>query len=155
MSQSVDFAQLVARAGDAIVVSDAQGMITVWNQAAERIFGFSETEALGQSLDLITPERHRARHWAGYEKTMRTGETRYGADLLRVPALHKEGRPLSIAFTVGLLFDAANTVTGITAVIRDDTQRWNEERQMRRRLAELEAGATQTGTTEPGVSAPS
>lgn len=144
MSQSVDFAQLVARAGDGIVVSDAQGIIVVWNQAAERIFGFSEAEALGQSLDLITPERHRQRHWAGYDKTMRTGETRYGADLLRVPALHKDGRPLSIAFTVGLLFGADNAVTGITAVIRDDTQRWNEERQMRRRLAELEAQVAQS-----------
>lgn len=144
MSQPIDFAQLVARAGDAVVLSDRDGIITVWNQAAERIFGFTEAEALGQSLDLITPERHRARHWAGYEKTMRTGETRYGADLLRVPALHKDGRPLSIAFTVGLLFDSANAVIGITAVIRDDTQRWNEERQMRRRLAELEAGLAQT-----------
>jgi PAS domain S-box-containing protein len=144
MSQPIDFAQLVARAGDAVVLSDRDGIITVWNKAAERIFGFTEAEALGQSLDLITPERHRARHWAGYEKTMRTGETRYGADLLRVPALHKDGRPLSIAFTVGLLFDSANAVIGITAVIRDDTQRWNEERQMRRRLAELEAGLAQT-----------
>lgn len=144
MPQSVDFAQLVARAGDGIVVSDPQGAIVVWNQAAERIFGFTEAEALGQSLDLITPERHRQRHWAGYDKTMRTGETRYGADVLRVPALHKDGRPLSIAFTVGLMFDADNAVTGITAVIRDETQKWNEERQMRRRLAELEAQVGKT-----------
>lgn len=144
MPQSVDFAQLVARAGDGIVVSDPQGAIVVWNQAAERIFGFTEAEALGQSLDLITPERHRQRHWAGYDKTMRTGETRYGADVLRVPALHKDGRPLSIAFTVGLMFDAVNAVTGITAVIRDETQKWNEERQMRRRLAELEAQVGKT-----------
>jgi PAS domain S-box-containing protein len=144
MPQSVDFAQLVARAGDGIVVSDPQGTIVVWNQAAERIFGFTEAEALGQSLDLITPERHRQRHWTGYDKTMRTGETRYGADVLRVPALHKDGRPLSIAFTVGLMFDADNKVTGITAVIRDETQKWNEERQMRRRLAELEAQVGKT-----------
>lgn len=144
MPQSVDFAQLVARAGDGIVVSDPQGAIVVWNQAAERIFGFTEAEALGQSLDLITPERHRQRHWAGYDKTMRTGETRYGADVLRVPALHKDGRPLSIAFTVGLMFDADDKVTGITAVIRDETQKWNEERQMRRRLAELEAQVGKT-----------
>ncbi|RDJ20624.1 PAS domain S-box protein [Bosea caraganae] len=147
MSQSVDYAQLVARAGDGIVVSDPQGVITVWNHAAERIFGFSEAEALGQSLDLITPERHRQHHWAGYDKTMRTGETRYGADVLRVPALHKDGRPLSIAFTVGLMLGPDNTVTGITAVIRDETQKWNEERQMRRRLAELEAQAAQTVAT--------
>jgi PAS domain S-box-containing protein len=137
--QPVDFAQLVANSGDAIVVSDARGIITVWNGAAERIFGFAEAEALGQSLDLITPERHRERHWRGYEKTMRTGITRYGSDLLKVPALHKDGRALSIAFTVGLLFDAERNVTGITAIIRDETARWTEERQLRRRIAELEA----------------
>lgn len=152
---SVDFAKLVASAGDGIVVSDPQGVITVWNKAAERIFGFTEAEALGQSLDLITPERHRKRHWAGYDNTMRTGITRYGSDLLRVPALHKEGKPLSIAFTVGLIFDADNKVTGITAVIRDETRRWNDEKEMRRRLAELEAAAAQTKTDDLSAAAPS
>ncbi|WP_336491372.1 PAS domain-containing protein [Methylobacterium nigriterrae] len=139
MPQEFDFAQLIAAAGDAIVVSDPAGAILVWNPAAERIFGYSAEEALGQSLDLITPERQRQRHWDGYHKTMRTGQTRYGTQVLRVPALHKDGRPLSIAFTVALLHGADGAVTGIAAIIRDETARWNEERQMRRRLAELEA----------------
>jgi PAS domain S-box-containing protein len=139
MSHAVDFGDLVAAAGDAVVVSDADGAIVVWNRAAERIFGFSEAEAIGQSLDLITPERQRQRHWDGYAKTMRTGVTRYGADTLRVPAIHKDGHTLSIAFTVGLLHGADGAVTGIAAIIRDETKRWTEERQMRQRLAELEA----------------
>lgn len=139
MSDAVDFGDLVAAAGDAVVVSDADGAIVVWNRAAERIFGFSESEAIGQSLDLITPERQRQRHWDGYAKTMRTGVTRYGADTLRVPAIHKDGRTLSIAFTVGLLHGADEAVIGIAAIIRDETKRWTEERQMRQRLAELEA----------------
>jgi PAS domain S-box-containing protein len=139
MSEAIDFEQLVSNAGDAIVVSDPEGAIVVWNAAAERIFGFTPEEALGRSLDLITPDRHRHRHWEGYCKTMRTGVTRYGAEVLRVPALHKDGRALSIAFTVSMLFDADENVTGITAVIRDETERWNAERAMRRRLAELEA----------------
>ena len=139
MPQIIDLDNLVAAIGDAIVVSDVEGSIVLWNPAAERIFGYSEAEALGRSLDLITPERQRQRHWDGYAKTMRTGETRYGTEVLRVPALHKDGRPLSIAFTVGLLFDADSKVTGIAAVIRDDTKRWNDERQSRRRLNELES----------------
>ncbi|GJD45128.1 Sensor protein FixL [Methylobacterium cerastii] len=139
MSRAIDFEQLVSNAGDAIVVSDADGAIVVWNAAAERIFGFTPEEAIGRTLDLITPDRHRQRHWDGYHKTMRTGVTRYGAEVLRVPALHKDGRSLSIAFTVSMLFDADETVTGITAVIRDETERWNAERAMRRRIAELEA----------------
>lgn len=143
MTAAIDFEQLVRAAGDAIVASDAAGAITLWNAAAERIFGFTEGEALGRSLDLIIPERQRRRHWDGYETTMRSGQTRYGADLLRVPALHKDGRTLSIAFTVSLLTVAGEgadgAVTGIAAVIRDETSRWTEERALRRRLAELEA----------------
>ena len=139
MSQTVDFAQLVANAGDAVVVSDAEGLIVVWNGAAERMFGFTAAEAIGRSLDLITPERHRARHWAGYDVTMKTGVTKYGHDLLRVPALHKDGRTLSIAFTVTLLTGAQGEVTGVAAIIRDETRRFDEERQLRRRFAELEA----------------
>jgi PAS domain S-box-containing protein len=124
--------------GDAVVVSDANGAIDVWNPAAERLFGFTQAEALGNSIDLIVPERLRERHWAGYRKTMASGETRYARDLLRVPAVHKDGRILSIAFTVGLLFGPRREVTGIVAVIRDETTRFAEERNLRKRIAELE-----------------
>lgn len=141
MHPAIDFAQLVAAVGDAIVVCDASGAITLWNPAATRIFGFSESEALGQSLDLIIPTRQRQRHWDGYHKTMETGQTRYGNDVLRVPALHKEGRALSIAFTVAMLYSADKKVTSIIAVIRDETARFTEDRNLRKRLAELEANA--------------
>jgi PAS domain S-box-containing protein len=137
----MDFEKLVAAAGDAIVVADPQGKILLWNPAAERIFGFSATEALGGSLDLIIPGRFRQRHWEGYDKVMRSGATRYGADVLRVPALRKDGRPLSIAFTVALLKDANGRVEAIAAIMRDDTARWSEERNLKKRLAELEARA--------------
>jgi PAS domain S-box-containing protein len=139
-----DVARFVAAVGDAVIVSDPEGAITVWNAGAERVFGFTAEEALGQPLDLITPERHRRRHWEGYAKTMQTGVTKYGADTLRVPALHKDGRQLSIAFTVGMVRDAADTVTGIVAVIRDETERWAEEKRLRKRLGELEDAAGRT-----------
>jgi PAS domain S-box-containing protein len=139
VSAAIDLSQLVAAIGDAIVVTDASGAITVWNPAAERMFGFTKSEAVGQSLDLIIPERLRKRHWDGYHKTMRTGETRYGTDLLRVPAAHKDGRALSIAFTVAMLYSAEGKPTAIAAVIRDETDRFNEERSLRKRLGELEA----------------
>lgn len=139
--QPSDYQQLVEAIGDAVVVCDAAGAITVWNDAAVRMFGFTREDALGQSLDLIIPERQRQRHWDGYNKSMSTGETRYGNDVLRVPALHKEGRTLSIAFTVAMLFDDAHKVTAIVAVIRDETVRWAEERQLRIRVAQLEAAA--------------
>jgi len=140
---SIDFEQLIAAIGDAVVISDASGAITLWNPACERMFGFTESEALGKSLDLIIPQRLQQRHWDGYQKTMETGETRYGNDVLRVPAVHKDGRSLSIAFTVAMLYSEQHTVSGIAAVIRDETARFVEERGLRKRLAELEATAAQ------------
>jgi PAS domain S-box-containing protein len=140
MQQAViDFEQVVTAIGDAIIVSDARGSITLWNAAAERMFGFTQEEALGQSLDLIIPERLRSRHWDGYHKTMATGQTRYGNDVLRVPAVHKDGRAMSIAFTVALLHTADGELAAIVAVIRDETSRFHEERNLRKRLAELQA----------------
>jgi PAS domain S-box-containing protein len=143
LHNAIDADQLIDAIGDAIVISDASGAIILWNPAAERMFGFTQDEALGQSLDIIIPERLRGRHWAGYEKTMATGQTRYGHDVLRVPATDKAGRSMSIAFTVALLHSADNAVSGIVAVIRDETVRFQEERELRKRIAELEA-KTQT-----------
>ena len=146
MSAAIDLSQLVTAVGDAIVVTDASGAITVWNPAAERMFGYTQSEALGQSLDLIIPERLRKRHWDGYHKTMQTGVTKYGSDLLKVPAAHKDGRALSIAFTVAMLNAPDGKPAAIAAVIRDETSRFNEERSLRKRLAELEA---QRATSTP------
>ena len=139
MQSTVDLSQLVIGAADAIMVCDAAGAITLWNKAAERIFGFTEADALGQSLDMIIPARQRGRHWEGYHKTMATAVTKYGADVLRVPALHKDGHTISIAFTVSMLFSDDHKVTGIAAIVRDETARFTEERKLRARLVEAEA----------------
>jgi len=139
MKTDIDCHQLVAAIGDAIIAADASGAITLWNPGAERMFGYTEEEALGQSLDLITPERLRNRHWEGYNKSMATGTTKYGNDLLRVPAVHKDGRAMSIAFTVAMLFTPENKVGAIVAIIRDETVRFNDERALKKRVVELEA----------------
>ncbi|MDM0000983.1 PAS domain S-box protein [Variovorax sp. J22P240] len=138
MNTAIDCQALVAAVGDAIIASDATGAITLWNPGAERMFGYTESEALGRSLDLITPERLRQRHWEGYHKSMDTGTTKYGNDLLRVPATHKDGRSMSIAFTVAMLFAPDGAVSAVVAVIRDETQRFQDERALRKRVAELE-----------------
>ena len=57
---------------DAILICDDSGTVRYWNAAAERAFGFRATEALGVSMNLIIPERLRARHWAGWDEAMRT-----------------------------------------------------------------------------------
>lgn len=141
MQIDIDFQQLAHALGDGIVVCDAAGTIIFWNAAATRIFGFTDGDAIGQSLDLIIPQRQRERHWDGYHKTMATGETRYGSDVLRVPAVHKEDKPLSIAFTVALLHGPGGEVSAIVAVVRDETERWSMERKLRARVAELETAS--------------
>jgi len=150
LDTSIDYKQLVEALADAVIFADLSGAIRFWNPGAEQLFGFTEAEALGSSLDLIVPARFRERHWAGYNRTMATGQTRYAHDVLRVPAVHKDGRLLSIAFTVGLLYGPQRNVTGILAVIRDETARFAEDRNLRKRLAELEQkeriNITQTAT---------
>ena len=139
MPTDIDLKALIAAVGDAVMVCDANGAITLWNPACERLFGYTEAEALGQSMDLIIPERLRGRHWEGYDKTMATGITKYGHDVLRVPAVDKAGNSLSIAFTVAMLFAPDGKVASIAAVIRDETRRFADERALKKRLAELEA----------------
>jgi PAS domain S-box-containing protein len=129
-------AALLDSMSDAIIASDSDGKITFWNPGAERIFGFSRSEAIGQSLDLIIPERLRARHWAGYSEVMRTGESRYGhGDLLSVPALRRDGMRLSIEFTIVPLKDGSGAMSGVAAILRDVTARFEEMRALRQRAA--------------------
>lgn len=146
-------AQAVVReAPEAIVVCDPSGTIVLWNHGAERIFGYAESEALGANLDLIIPEKQRARHWAGYEKTMATGVTKYGdAELLKVPATHRDGRRLSIEFSVALLRDDEGKIVGIMAVIRDSTERWHADRELRLRLNEAERKLRELTGGAPGA----
>ena len=138
MKTNIDLNQLLDCVGDAVIVADAHEKIVLWNAAATRIFGYSEEEALGKTLDLIVPERQRQKHNEGYSKSMETGTTRYGTSLLKVPAKHKDGSTLSIAFTVGMLFDEKHQPTGVAAVIRDETARFAEERALQKRLSDLE-----------------
>lgn len=129
---------ILEQAPDAILYADREGIVRYWNSGAERIFGFSRDEALGQSLDLIIPERHRARHWEGYHKTMASGETRYGLDLLSVPALHKNSQQFSSEFSIVMLKDEDGVVLGVAAIMRDITARHNKEKALREKLAALE-----------------
>ena len=134
--------QIVETAGDAIIFADREGIIRLWNRAAEGIFGYTEAEAVGQSLDLIIPERQREVHWKGYARVMLDGVTKYGSETLSVPAVTKDGERISIEFTINLLRDGNGKVVGPVAVLRDVTAKWIREKELRQRLAFLEAGQT-------------
>ena len=129
---------LLEAAPDASVYSDGEGTIRFWNAGAERLFGFTAAEALGQPLDIIIPEPQRARHWAGYRRVMMIGESRYGhGDLLAVPGLRKDGSRVSLEFTIVPIRDGAGNMEGMMAILRDVTKRFEEMRALRRELAAI------------------
>jgi PAS domain S-box-containing protein len=128
---------ILGSASDAIIATDADGRISFWNPGATRIFGFTSEEAVGSSLDLIIPESLRGRHWAGYNRVMATGESHYGkGELLSVPALTKDGRRISVEFTIALLHERGRKPVGIAAILRDATKRFEEARELRRQVVE-------------------
>jgi PAS domain S-box-containing protein len=133
--------QIVEQSQEAIIFADREGIIRLWNTGAETIFGYQAEEALGQSLDLIVPERLRNRHWEGYRRVMATRVTQYGRELLAVPATRKDGARISLEFTVVLLREPSGDLMGIAAILRDVTARWQRERDMRTRLEALEGQA--------------
>jgi PAS domain S-box-containing protein len=137
--------RIVEGAPDAIIFADRDGTIRLWNAGAEAMFGYRSDEAIGKSLDLIIPEKQRVPHWEGYRRVMETGVTRYGRELLKVPAMRKDGTRISLEFSIVLLRDAAGAILGAVAILRDVTERWERERALRQRLASLEGGGGAAG----------
>ncbi len=123
----------------AIIFGDREGKILLWNRGAEEMFGWTASEAVGQSMDLIIPEKQRGRHWEGYEQVMQTGVSKYGRDLLAVPAQTKDGRRISVEFNISLVRSPEGEITGAAATMQDVTARWERDKQLRARLAAAEA----------------
>ena len=139
MNNDLIYRKIVEGSPDAIILGDREGIIQIWNAGAEAIFGFTAQEAIGHSMDIIIPERLRGRHWDGYHRTMATGTSRYGrGELLAVPAVRKDGSTISIEFTIQMLADGEGNVIGPVATIRDVTKRFQREKELARRLKELE-----------------
>ena len=133
---------VVEQLPDAVIVSDRHGLIQVWNSSAEALFGFAAAEAIGQSLDIIIPERFRQAHWEGFHQAVANGRTRLGSQVRTTRSMHKQGHKLYVDLSFGLLTDAAGTIVGATAVARDCTARFEADKALRKRVAELEAGAS-------------
>jgi len=138
----MNYSDMLARAllgtsSDAIIAADKDGIVRFWNPGAERIFGYTSEDAIGQSLDIIIPERLRKRHWDGYQQVMQGGESRYGhGDILAVPSIRKDGAGISVEFTIVPLTDEAGLLTGVAAIMRDVTKRFEEVRALKRKLAD-------------------
>jgi len=135
------------QAPDAIIFAGTDGMIQEWNASAEDIFGFSREEALGQSLDIIIPEQFREAHWKGYERALAAGETKYKGKAMPTRAVRKDGSTIYVELGFAIIIDVAGLTLGALAHARDITERWESDREQRRRLRELEAQLA--GKSEP------
>lgn len=126
---SPDWARLVEQLPDALICSDTQGVIVGWNDAAQALFGHSAAEALGQSLDLIIPERLRAAHWAGFDRALAQGRTEHGRGAILTRAVTRSGETLYVEMSFAILTQSDGQVTGAVSVARDATQRHQAQRE--------------------------
>jgi PAS domain S-box-containing protein len=70
---------------------------------------------------------------------MKTGKSRYGKELLKVPAIRKDGTSISVEFTIVLVRNQRNGIMGTAAIIRDVTERWKHEKELKQKLKLLES----------------
>ncbi len=139
---------LIQQAPDAVIFAGPEGIIREWNPAAERMFGHSPEGAIGQSLDLIIPERFREAHWNGYKRALLAGETRYSGQTLPTRSIRKDGSTIYVELTFAIIHDAYGKVIGALSHARDISERWAREREQRQHLQELECQLRGTTSDE-------
>jgi PAS domain S-box-containing protein len=136
---------IVDTTSDAIIFADREGRIRLWNRGASLIFGYAASEVIGQSLDIIIPERLRRAHWDAFDRSIASGQTKHTDRVLTTRSMHKDGRTIYVDLSFGLVKDASGRVHGAFAVGRDCTERYLAERTAKQRLQELEAHDARSG----------
>jgi PAS domain S-box-containing protein len=129
---------IVEAASEAIIFADRDGRIRLWNRGAELVFGYTPAEVIGQSLDVIIPERLRRAHWDAYYRSVETGRTKHTDRVLTTRSMHKSGSKLYVDLSFALVKDASGMVLGAFAIGRDCTARYLADAAMKARLVELE-----------------
>ncbi|TNC07652.1 EAL domain-containing protein [Methylobacterium terricola] len=129
------FEHIASTSPDGIVCADAQGFITIWNTAAERLFGHTAADAIGRSIDLIVPERMRGGHGGGLRRVAGGGQPRLVGKIVELPACHADGTEFPIELSLSQWHEDGRIAFG--AIVRDIRERRaNEERLFR--LAHLD-----------------
>lgn len=130
------FPAVVEQALDATIFADREGIVRIWNARAEMVFGFSASEAIGGSLDVIIPEDLRAAHWRGFNRAIAAGRTRLGGRAMVTRAVHKQGGKLYVELSFGIVKGGPQGVMGALATAKDITQSYLASRE---RIAPLSA----------------
>jgi len=145
-----DLAELLfEQAPDAIIFADLAGTVRAWNAGAERVFGHTAAEAIGQSLDLIIPEQFREAHWQGYRRALAAGDTKYQRQAMPTRALRRDGETIYVELTFAIIHGGERDVIGALAHARDITERWTREREQRRELRNLQLRVSDDARSKP------
>lgn len=128
-------AAILASMQEAVIYADLHGVIQSWNRGAEAIFGFSSDEAVGQSVDIIIPEKLRAAHWAGFNKAVAHGDILSSPGARMTRGLKKDGEQLYVEMSFAMVRSQSGEMTGSIAVARDATARYLAERAARLQAA--------------------
>ena len=130
---------LVEQAPDALIFADQTGTIRVWNSAAEKMFGFGASQAIGENLDIIIPKALQEAHQRGFTRALAERSTKYAGQSLPTQAVCADGTQIYVELSFAIILDANGAAMGALAHARDITERFNKERTQRKRLQELES----------------
>lgn len=131
-------ALLLGQSPDAVIFAGNDGTIVYWNEAAQRIFGYAPGEAIGMRLDIIIPEQFREAHWRGFDRALAARDTQYRGKVLPTRAIRADGETIYVELSFAIIKEEAGPVLGALALARDITEHFNQDREMRRKLRELE-----------------
>jgi PAS domain S-box-containing protein len=112
-------AAILQQSADAIIYADRGGRIQLWNGAAERMFGFTAEQALGQRLDIVIPEHLRMRHWVGYRMAMETGMTKHLGRRMLTKGLHRSVETPYVEMSFAVINDPQSGTVGSVAIARE------------------------------------
>ena len=119
----VRLAAIVESSDDAIISKNLNGVITSWNAGAQRMFGYTEAEVLGQSITTIIPPELRDEE-AGILQRLRAGEHIQHYETIRVT---KQGKRVDVSLTISPMKDSGGRVVGASKIARDITERKQAE----------------------------
>ncbi len=145
----VKFQTIAFAAAAAIIHLNDKGVVSYWNSAAERIFGYTKDEAVGQDIIIVIPEKYRARRRAGLENFFKTGESAILGKHIEVYGLRKDGTeiPLELAVSGFKLGGKWNAV----GIARDITERKRYETSLKESKQKIENAMTELRKAQEGL----
>jgi PAS domain S-box-containing protein len=128
-SSEMRFRRMAESSNEGIVSIDVEGRIAFWNRAAEDIFGYIEDEVIGHSVQMLMPERYRARHERGLARFLETGASGIIGKTVELEGLRKDGA--EILLEVSLSTWTVDEERFFTGILRDISARKNTESELR------------------------